>query len=81
MEKKSLSQIIKQRKHLYYLTEDTSGIVITREAHYTDDLAVMAAIRTLTVMKNKGTAPKHATLWLDLAPYGKTQIQGFYKRD
>ena len=81
METKSLSQIIKQRKHLYWLTNDASGAVIIIEDHYTDDLAVMSAMRTLTKMKKNGTAPEHATLWLNLEPYGMTQIQGFYRKD
>ena len=81
METKTLSQTIKQRKHTYLLRNDDSGSAITITNHYTDDLAIMAAIRTLKKMKCNGSAPEHATLWLDLEQYGTTQIQGFYRKD
>ena len=73
---KTLSQTIKQRKHQYWLQNDESGHVISVEDHYNDDLAIMAAMRTLIKMKKNG-----ASLWLSLEPYGCTQIQGFYRKD
>ena len=81
METKTLSQTIKQRKHAYLLRNDDSGSAITITNHYTDDLAIMSAMRTLKKMKRNGSAPEHATLWLDLGQYGATQIQGFYRKD
>ena len=81
METKTLSQTIKQRKHTYLLRNDDSGSAITITNHNTDDLAIMAAFRTLKKMKRNGSAPEHATLWLDLEQYGTTQIQGFYRKD
>lgn len=81
MEIKTLSQTIRQRKHQYRLTNDQNGAVIIIEEHYTDDLAIMSAMRTLKKMKNNGSAPEHATLWLNLEPYGMTQIQGFFRKD
>lgn len=78
---KTLSQTISQRKHQYWLQNDENGHVITVEDHYNDNLAIMAAIRTLTKMKKNGSAPEHASLWLSLEPYGCTQIQGFYRKD
>ena len=78
---KTLSQIIRQRKHVYLLRNDDSGSAITVTNHYSDDLAIMAAMRTLKKMKRNGSAPEHATLWLDLEQYGATQIQGFYRKD
>ena len=81
METKTLSQTIKQGKHSYLLRNDESGAWLTITNHYTDDLAIMAAMRTLKKMKRNGSAPEHATLWLNLEPYGMTQIQGFYRKD
>ena len=78
---KSLSQTIKNRKHTYLLRNDEMGSWITITNHYNDDLAIQAAMRTLKKMKRNGSAPEHATLWLDLKPFGMTQIQGFYRRD
>lgn len=81
MRTKTLSQTIKQGKHSYLLRNDDTGAWLTITNHYTDELAIFEAMRTLKKMKRNGSAPEHATLWLDLEPYGMTQIQGFYRKD
>lgn len=65
------------RKKSYELTNDTTGMVIAVTREYTEDLALMWAMRTLKVEKEKDPQLSHATLWRNNTRYGQTKIQGF----
>lgn len=68
---------IQRTKTLYNLINDDNGDVMSTYSEYTEDLAIMCAMRELSKLKRQGMAPSHASLIIGTGDGIGEVIQGF----
>ena len=68
---------IQPTKTLYNLINDDNGEVMGSAREYSDDLAIMCAMRVLAKLKRYGSAPSHASLIIGEGSKMGEVIQGF----
>lgn len=68
---------IQPTKTLYNLINDDNGEVMGSTREYSDDLAIMCAMRALSKLKRYGSAPSHASLIIGEGSKMGEVIQGF----
>lgn len=68
---------IQPTKTLYNLINDDNGDVMGTYSEYTEDLAIMCAMRELSKLKRAGSAPSHASLIIGAGDAMGEVIQGF----